>query len=242
MSDTGIALVTGASGALGAACVKALDAKGYRLALHYAGNEDGARKVAAGLTNEAIVVGADVADWAAVTAMVEQVTEQLGTVSVLVNSGAIRRDGLMATQSVADWTATIGVNLIGSFHTSRAVLPAMLRSRWGRIINVVSPAALIGSKGQTAYSASKAGVIGMTRSLALECGRRGVTVNAISPGFMATEITSSVPEEVRAGFADRTPIRRFVTPEEVAAGVRLLAESAAMTGQVLSIDGGLSIS
>lgn len=242
MTDNGVALVTGASGALGAACAKALDAKGYQVALHYVRNEDSARKLAAELTNGSTVVGADIGDWAEVTAMIDRVTADLGAVSVMVNSGAIRRDGLMATQSVQDWADTIQTNLLGAFHVSRAVLPAMLRARWGRIINVVSPAALIGSSGQTAYSAAKAGVIGMTRSLALECGRRKVTVNALSPGFMPTELTDSVPEEVRARFSDRTPIRRFVTPDEVAKGVELLVDSAAMTGQVLSIDGGLSIS
>lgn len=242
MSDTGVALVTGASGALGAACAKVLDAKGYRLALHYTRNEDAARKLSAELTNESVVVGADIGDWTEVSALAERVAADLGAVSVLVNSGAIRRDGLMATQSVADWAATIQVNLIGAFHVSRAVLPAMLRARWGRIINVVSPAGLIGSAGQTAYSAAKAGVMGMTRSLALECGRRKVTVNALSPGFMLTDLTEGVPDEVRASFADRTPIRRFVTPDEVARGVELLVDSAGITGQVLSIDGGLSIS
>jgi 3-oxoacyl-[acyl-carrier protein] reductase len=242
VTGAGVALVTGASGTLGAACAKVLDAKGFRVALHYTRNEDAARKVAAELTNAAIVVGADIGDWAEVSAMAERATEELGAVSVLVNSGAIRRDGLMATQSVRDWTAAIQVNLVGAFHVSRAVLPGMLRGRWGRIINVVSPAGLVGSAGQTAYSAAKAGVIGMTRSLAVECGRRGVTVNALSPGFMPTGFTEGVPDEVRARFADRTPVRRFVTPEEVARGVELLVDSAAMTGQVLSIDGGLCIS
>jgi len=242
MTNETVALVTGASGALGAACAKVLDGMGYRVALHYTNSADRARKLAAELSNPTLVGHADVGDWTSVTAMVEQVTEGLGQISVLVNSGAIRRDGLMATQSVLDWTATIQVNLIGTFHTCRAVLPAMLRARWGRIINVVSPAGLIGSRGQTAYSASKAGVIGLTRSLAVECGRRNVTVNALSPGFMATTLTEGLPEEVRQGFADRTPIRRFVTPDEVANGVELLVSSDAMTGQVLSIDGGLGIS
>ncbi|SDZ00059.1 3-oxoacyl-[acyl-carrier protein] reductase [Amycolatopsis xylanica] len=236
------ALVTGASGALGAAIAKVLDGKGYRLALHYSANEESARKLQAELTNESIVVQADVADWESVKAMDETVHGELGVVSVLVNSGAIRKDGLMATQSVADWHETIQTNLIGTFHTCRAVLPGMLRQRWGRIINVVSPAGLIGSRGQTAYSASKAGVIGMTRSLALECGKRKVTVNALSPGFMETKLTDEVPEEVRKAFYDRTAIRRFGTPDEVAAGVGLLVDAEYMTGQVLSIDGGISIS
>ncbi|MFS8099444.1 3-oxoacyl-ACP reductase FabG [Lentzea alba] len=237
-----VALVTGASGALGASIAKLLDSKGFRVALHYSGNEDGARKVQAELTNQSTVVRADVGDWDSVRTMVDQVTEELGRVSVLVNSGAIRRDGLMATQSVEDWQATIQTNLIGTFHTCRAVAAGMLSQRWGRIINVVSPAGIIGSRGQTAYSASKAGVIGFTRSLALECGKRNVTVNALSPGFMETKLTGEVPDEIRKGFLDRTAVRRFGTPDEIAEGVGLLVDAGYMTGQVLSIDGGLSIS
>jgi 3-oxoacyl-[acyl-carrier protein] reductase len=174
--------------------------------------------------------------------MVDDVTERLGPVSVVVNSGAVRKDGLMATQSVCEWTETIQVNLLGTFHVIRAVLPGMLQRRWGRVVNVVSPAGLMGSRGQTAYSASKAGVIGLTRSLALECGRRNVTVNALSPGFMETELTRAVPDDIREGYLARTAVRRFATPEEVAAGVELLVDSDYMTGQVLSIDGGLAIS
>jgi 3-oxoacyl-[acyl-carrier protein] reductase len=237
-----VALVTGASGALGSAVARLLDRKGYRLALHYATNEAAAKKVQTGLTNDSVTVRADVGDWEQVTAMVDDVAGRLGPVAVLVNSGAVRRDGLMASQSVHEWAATIQVNLIGTFHVTRAVLPGMLHQRWGRVVNVVSPAGLIGSRGQTAYSASKAGVIGMTRSLALECGRRNVTVNALSPGFMETELTDEVPADVRDNFLRRTAVRRFATPEEVAAGVDLLVESAYMTGQVLSIDGGLAIS
>jgi 3-oxoacyl-[acyl-carrier protein] reductase len=237
-----VALVTGGSGALGSAIAKLLDSRGFRVALHYANNEAGARKAQADLTNPSMAVQADVADWDSVRAMEESVREELGPVAVLVNSGAIRRDGLMATQSVTDWQLTIQTNLVGTFHTCRAVLPEMLRGRWGRIINIVSPAGLIGSAGQTAYSASKAGVIGLTRSLALECGRRKVTVNALSPGFMKTELTESVPEQQQQAFLDRTALRRAGTPEEVATGVGLLLDADYMTGQVLSIDGGLSIS
>jgi 3-oxoacyl-[acyl-carrier protein] reductase len=237
-----VALVTGASGALGSAIAKVLDGKGFRVALHYSSNEEAVRKLQPELTNPSIVVRADVADWDSVKAMEEAVSAGLGPVSVLINSGAVRKDGLMATQSVADWQETIQTNLVGTFHTCRATLPGMLRQRWGRIVNVVSPAGLIGSRGQTAYSASKAGVIGLTRSLALECGKRKVTVNALSPGFMETKLTEQVPDEVRRGFYDRTAIRRFGLPEEIAAGVGLLVDSDYMTGQVLSIDGGISIS
>jgi 3-oxoacyl-[acyl-carrier protein] reductase len=237
-----VALVTGASGALGGAIARVLDRQGYRLALHYSANEVAAKRLQTELTNEAVTVQADVADWESVRAMTDEVADRLDPVSVVVNSAAIRRDGLMATQSVPDWTATIQINLIGSFHVARAVLPEMLRRRWGRVINVVSPAGLIGSSGQTAYSASKAGLVGLTRSLALECGRRNVTVNALSPGFMDTELTRGVPEEVRQTFLRRTAVRRFATPEEVAAGVELIVASDYLTGQVLSIDGGLAIS
>jgi 3-oxoacyl-[acyl-carrier protein] reductase len=237
-----VALVTGASGAFGAAVARVLDGRGFRLALHYRSGLDRARKIAAELSRPSVVVQADVCDWSATKAMVTQVQDELGVVSVLVNSGAVRMDGLMATQSVDDWTATINVNLIGTFHTCRAVLPSMLRQRWGRIINVVSPAGLIGSRGQTAYSASKAGVMGLTRSLALECGKRKVTVNALSPGLMATALTEEMPDEVRKALLERTAFGRLGQPEEIAKGVELLLDADYMTGQVLSIDGGISIS
>ncbi|MFD5234113.1 3-oxoacyl-ACP reductase [Streptomyces sp. SA15] len=240
--DGRVALVTGASGALGAAVARVLDRRGYRLALHCVTGEDRAREVAAELGGPSTVVRADIADWAATLDMVDRVRAELGDISVLVNAGAIRRDGLMVTQPVDDWTRTIAVDLIGTFHTCRAALPDMLRARWGRVINVVSPAALIGSKGQTAYSAAKSGVLGMTRSLALECGRSQVTVNALSPGLMATALTESVPAEVGAALLARTAFGRMGTPDEVARGIELLLDADYMTGQVLSIDGGMSIS
>ena len=237
----GVALVVGASGAFGAAVSRLLDRRGYRVALHYTTGKERAGKVAAELSRPGTLVQADIADWDSTKAMVDEVAGRLGAVSVLVNSGAVRRDGLMATQSVDDWSRTMNVNLLGTFHACRAVLPAMLRGRWGRIVNVVSPAGLIGSRGQTAYSASKAGVIGMTRSLALECGRRKVTVNALSPGLMASELTSGVPEDVRDGLVARTAFGRAAAPEEIACGMELLLDADYMTGQVLSIDGGISV-
>jgi 3-oxoacyl-[acyl-carrier protein] reductase len=210
--------------------------------LHYTTGADRARKVADGLRGPSVIVQADVADWAATRAMVDRVRHELGCISVLVNAGAIRRDGFMATQPVEDWTQTIAVNLTGTFHTCRAALPDMMRARWGRIVNVVSPAGLIGSRGQTAYSAAKAGVVGMTRSLALECGRFKVTVNALSPGLMATALTEEMPTEARAALVARTAFGRMTTPGEVARGIELLLDADYMTGQVLSIDGGMSIS
>ncbi|MFJ2651570.1 SDR family NAD(P)-dependent oxidoreductase [Streptomyces sp. NPDC087420] len=241
-TDGRVALVTGASGALGAAVAHVLDRRGYRLALHHTNGADRVREVAAQLSGPSLVVQADVADWAATRNMVSRVHAELGGISVLVNAGAIRRDGFMATQSVDDWTQTIAVNLTGTFHTCRAALPDMMRARWGRIINVISPAGLIGSPGQTAYSASKAGVLGMTRSLALECGSFQITVNALSPGLMATTLTEKMPAKTRAALVARTAFRRMGTPGEIATGIELLLDADYMTGQTISIDGGISIS
>jgi 3-oxoacyl-[acyl-carrier protein] reductase len=135
----------------------------------------------------------------------------------------------------------IETNLIGSFHTCRVAVPQMLRRRWGRVVNVVSPSGLIATAGQTAYSASKAGLIGFTRTLAAECGRRGVTVNALSPGFMETGMTRDLPERVREAMKEKLPIPRFTTPDEVAASVGLFLDNDYVTGQVVSVDGGISI-
>jgi 3-oxoacyl-[acyl-carrier protein] reductase len=243
MTDRGdVALVTGASGALGAAVADVLDARGYRVALHYSSGEQRAKDVSARLRGASMIVQADVGDWESVSAMAERVQSELGTISVLVTCAAVRRDGLMATQSVHEWAQTIQVNLLGTFYACRAVLPKMLSQRWGRIITVVSPAGIIGSSGQTAYSASKAAVIGMTRSLALECGRRNVTVNALSPGFMSTALTDGLPEQARQRLLERSAIRGAVPPAQVALAVDLLLEAGHMTGQVLSIDGGMCVS
>ncbi len=228
----GVALITGGSGSLGAATARVLDEGGFTVAVHYVNDKDGAAEVCASLSGHAMVVRADVSSWEDVKDMTERVEAELGPVEVLVNSAAVRKDGLMASQPVEEWRQTIATNLVGTFHTCRAVLPGMLRRRSGRV----------GSRGQTAYSASKAGVIGMTRSLALECGKRGVTVNAVSPGYMDTKLTDSVPTEIRRQFLERTAVKRLGDPDEIAAAVRFVVGAPYMTGQVLSLDGGLSIS
>ncbi|WP_046502423.1 3-oxoacyl-ACP reductase family protein [Streptomyces odonnellii] len=236
-----VALVTGASGGLGQALALELDALGCRVAVHYNSSEEQARAVQEKLGNDSVVVTGDVGDWDAVNAMYARISDELGPVDVLVNNGAIRKDSLMAMQSPADWAQVIQTNLVGSFHTSRVAVPYMLRRRWGRIINVVSPSGLIATAGQTAYSASKAGLIGLTRTLAAECGRRGVTVNALSPGFMITGMTKDLPGRVIEGMEDKAPIPRFVTVEEVARSASLFLDQDCMTGQVISIDSGVSI-
>ncbi|QXE33142.1 SDR family NAD(P)-dependent oxidoreductase [Streptomyces sp. GMY02] len=236
-----VALVTGASGGLGQALALELDALGCRVAVHYNSSETQARAVQEKLGNDSVLVTGDVGDWDAVNAMYARISDELGPVDVLVNNGAIRKDSLMAMQSPADWAQVIQTNLVGSFHTARVAVPYMLRRRWGRIINVVSPSGLIATAGQTAYSASKAGLIGLTRTLAAECGRRGVTVNALSPGFMITGMTKDLPGRVIEGMEDKAPIPRFVTVEEVARSASLFLDQDCMTGQVISIDSGVSI-
>jgi 3-oxoacyl-[acyl-carrier protein] reductase len=187
------------------------------------------------------VVSGSVASWDAVNVLYNEIKERLGPVDVLVNNGAIRRDALMAMQSPEAWREVIETNLIGTFHTSRMAIGHMLRQRWGRIINVVSPSGLIATAGQTAYSASKAGVIGLTRTLAAEVGRRGVTVNALSPGFMITNMTKDLPGEIGQNIRERAPIPRFGLTDEVARSMGFFLASDYMTGQVVSIDGGVSI-
>ncbi|MCB5178548.1 SDR family NAD(P)-dependent oxidoreductase [Streptomyces antimicrobicus] len=236
-----VALVTGASGGLGQALALELDALGCRVAVHYNSSRDAALAVQEKLTNDSVLVTGDVGSWEATQKLYEEISTALGPVDVLVNNGAIRKDSLMAMQNPADWAQVVQTNLIGSFHTARVSVPAMLRKRWGRVINVVSPSGIIATAGQTAYSASKAGLIGFTRTLAAECGRRGVTVNALSPGFMITGMTQDLPDRVKEGMEDKAPIPRFVTVEEVARSVGLFLDQDCMTGQVVSIDSGVSI-
>jgi 3-oxoacyl-[acyl-carrier protein] reductase len=239
--DQPVALVTGASGGLGQALAIELDRLGCRVALHCNRSKDAAEAVQDKLVHDSVVVAADIGSWDEVGVLHEQVVDAIGPVDVLVNNAAIRKDGLMAMQSPADWRRVIDTNLMGTFHTTRVVVPQMLRRRWGRVINVVSPSGLIATPGQTAYSASKAGVIGLTRTLAAECGRRGVTVNALSPGFMETRMTESASPQFRDQMAQKLPIPRMTTPEEVAANIGFLLDCDYITGQVISIDGGISI-
>ncbi|MET9324291.1 SDR family NAD(P)-dependent oxidoreductase [Streptomyces sp. NPDC003038] len=236
-----VALVTGASGGLGQALALELDALGCRIAVHYNSSRQAAEAVREKLVNPSVLVTGDVGSWEATQALYERISTELGPVDVLVNNGAIRKDSLMAMQNPADWAQVIQTNLIGSFHTARVSVPYMLRRRWGRVINIVSPSGLIATAGQTAYSASKAGLIGFTRTLAAECGRRGVTVNALSPGFMITGMTNTLPDRVIEGMEDKAPIPRFVTVEEVARSAGLFLDQDCMTGQVISIDSGVSI-
>ena len=235
-----LALVTGGSGALGGAIAVALDRAGHSVVVQYCTHVDEAERVVRALNHRSASIEADVADWSSVRHMEESIREALGHVDIVVNSAAIRRDGLLAGQAVDEWRQVIEVNLLGSFHVTRAVLPEMLRRRWGRIVNVISPAGIRGNPGQTAYGASKAGVLGMTRALALECAKRGVTVNALSPGYMETAMTNDLTASAREAIQERIPVGRVTTPEEVAEAINFIVSSPYLTGQVISIDGGLT--
>ena len=241
-----VALVTGGSRGIGRAIAEQLAAAGARVAVNYVARGEEATDVVRGIRDhggEALSFQADVRCADAVDVMVRQVIEALGPIDILVNNAGITRDGLLARMPVEDWLDVIDTNLTGAFRCTRAVLRQMMRRRWGRIISISSVAGLAGNAGQANYAAAKAGLIGMTRSLAKEVGSRNITVNAVAPGFIETDLTSGLRDEWREQVLSVTPAGRFGTPEEVASTVLFLAseEAAYITGQVISVDGGLGM-
>jgi len=211
----------------------------------YRSDPEGAEEAVAKATAEgvrALAVSVDVRDEASVDEAFQRVERDLGLVRVVVNNAGFTRDGLAVKYTADNWDATLDTNLRGAFLCSRRALAAMLKAKWGRIINVASAAALRGNAGQVAYSASKAGLVGMTKSLAREVGGRGITVNAVCPGFVATRMTEPQGEEIRKRYVEMTPAGRFGTPEEVAAVIAFLAgpEASYVNGATIAIDGGLT--
>ena len=238
-----VALITGGSRGIGAACARKLAALGADIAVVYAGNAEKANEVCAAC--EALGVRArayqcDVADFDAVKQTVAAVKAELGSVDILVNSAGITRDGLVAAMCEADFDAVIDTNLKGTFNMIRHCARLFLRTGRGRIVNISSVAGVSGNAGQANYSASKAGVIGLTKSVARELAPKGITCNAVAPGFVATDMTAALPltdEQIRAA----VPLGRMAKPEEIADAVAFLLQSDYITGQVLCVDGGVAI-
>jgi 3-oxoacyl-[acyl-carrier protein] reductase len=244
--DGRVALVTGASRGIGRAIALELAAAGAAVGVNYRADADAAAEVVSAIEQaggRAAALQADVSDAGAAKALVETCESRLGELDVLVCNAGVTRDGLIARLSPEAWTTVIDTNLAGPFFLCQAVSRRMLRRRSGSIILMSSVVGVHGNAGQTNYSASKAGLIGLGKSLARELGSRNVRVNVIAPGYIATELTGVLPEELRQGILDQTPLGRLGESEDVARAVRFLASDASsfVTGAVLGVDGGLGM-
>lgn len=243
-----IVLVTGGSRGIGRATCLAFAKAGYDIAVNYAGNEAAAQETAQAChelnpDGKTAVYGADVADADAVDAMFKAVKADFGGLDVLVNNAGITRDNLIALTKPEDFDAVVATDLRGVFLCMKAASRIMMRQRHGRIINVSSVVGLRGNAGQVSYSAAKAGVVGMTKSLAKELGRRNITVNAVAPGYVQTDMTGALDDKQKAAASQYIPLNRLGTPEDIAGVIAFLASDAAsyITGQVLPVDGGMAI-
>lgn len=234
------AIVTGGSRGIGRAIVKALAEAGYNVAFSYASNQAAAEEVEAmvkGFGVDALAVKSDAASVTDAQALIEQAHKRFGRIDALVNNAGITRDGLLMRMSDEDWAKVIDTNLAGAFYTCRAASRIMLKQRSGAIVNISSVVGVFGNAGQANYAASKAGLIGFTKSLAKEFGSRGVTANVVAPGFIETDMTESVPKEQ---LLQHIPLGRLGAPEDIAKAVLFLITSGDyITGQVIHVDGGL---
>jgi 3-oxoacyl-[acyl-carrier protein] reductase len=239
-----VALVTGSGSGIGAAIARELAAGGAKVAVHYRGNVEGANAVMAQIIEAGgicRIFQADVSVAEQATALIKQVQSELGGLDILVNNAGTTRDTLLMTMKEDDWDVVVNTNLRSVYTVSKAAIRSMIRQKWGRIINITSVVGLSGQAGQANYAASKAGIIGFTKSLAREVASRNITVNAVAPGFIPTALTGVLTEEQKSAILSNTPVGRMGTPEEVAWAVAFLATARAgfITGHVLSVDGGL---
>ena len=236
------ALVTGASGGIGEAIARALHAQGATVTLS-GRNEAALAALAASLAGRAHVVPADLANAAAADALVADATKAMGGLDILVNNAGLTRDALALRMSDADWAAVIEINLTASFRLARAAIRGMVRQRYGRVVTITSVVGATGNPGQANYAASKAALVGMSKSLAAELASRSITVNCVAPGFIATAMTEKLAEDQKARLMAQIPQGRFGMPEDVAACVAFLASAEAgyVTGQTLHVNGGMAM-
>jgi 3-oxoacyl-[acyl-carrier protein] reductase len=237
------ALVTGASRGIGRATSLALCRAGFDVVVaspQAEKNEDLAAEIRA-CNAKAMLVNLDVSSLDSIKQAFDRVRKELGRIDVLVNNAGITRDGLAMRMKPDDWNLVIQVNLTGAFHCIQQVLPGMMRERWGRIVNIASVVGEMGTAGQANYAASKAGLIGLTKSIAQEMGSRGITVNAVAPGYIETDMTSGLSQELKDKMLANIPLRRIGRPEDIAAAVKFLAseDAAYITGAVIDVNGGI---
>jgi len=238
------AVVTGGSRGIGRAIALRLATQGADVAFSYRGNEAAAKETAAAieaLGRRALAVQADVSDPESADALIKATLESFGKIDILVNNAGTTRDDLIMRMSLDDWRTVLETNLFGAFYATKAVTRPMLKAKGGRIVNITSVSGQAGQTGQANYSSAKAGLIGLTKATARELASRNITCNAVAPGFVLTELTQDLPENLQAQINERTPLGRFGTVEEIADAVAFLVsdEAAFITGQVLAVDGGL---
>lgn len=244
MLEGRIALVTGASRGIGRACAEKLASLGAVVMINYNGSKEKAEEVRAEIVKaggQAELYQCDVSDYAACESCIQDIIRKYGRLDILVNNAGITRDGLLMRMSEEDFDAVLNTNLKGVFHTIRFAMRQMLKQRRGRIVNISSVSGIAGNAGQANYAAAKAGVIGLTKTAAKEAASRGITVNAIAPGFIETDMTEKLSDKVKEGAKMQIPLGRFGKPEHVAEAVSFLVSEGAeyITGQVLHVDGGM---